>query len=144
MSFDPKNFTNEPYALLDNLKPWGHEIIFTTSQDPYTGKVIYINAGHRISLQVHDKKQETQLLFSGKCNLIIDNQKGELETIEMKPLVGYTLKVGQRHRLAAITECIVFETSTPEIGTTRRLEDDYKRPDQTDEIRKAERKSLAK
>jgi len=142
MTFDPKNFTNEPYALIDNLKPWGHEIIFTNPKSPYTGKVLYVNSGKRISLQIHDKKQETQLLFSGRCNLIIDNQKGELETIEMKLLVGYTIKVGQRHRLAAITDCAIFEASTPEIGTTRRLEDDYKRPDQTDKVRSRERKSL--
>lgn len=140
--FDPKDFTNKPFALKDTTKPWGYEIIFTTPTDPYTGKILYINAGKRISLQIHDKKQETQLLFSGRCNLIIDNQKGELETIEMELLKGYVLKVGQRHRLATITDCIIFETSTPEMGTTRRLEDDYKRPDQTEEIRRNERKGL--
>jgi hypothetical protein len=31
------------------------------------------------------------------------------------------------------------EVSTPEIGTTFRLEDDYQRPDETETLRKKER-----
>lgn len=142
--FDKSKFTNTPFALKDTTKPWGHEIIFTKSDDAYTytGKIIYINAGKRFSLQVHDIKEETQILFSGRANLIIDNQNGELETIEMELLKGYKFRVGQRHRVQAITDAVIFEVSTPEAGTTHRLEDDYSRPDQTEEIRSNERKNL--
>ena len=42
-------------------KPWGYEIIFTSPDLPYTGKVMHLNAGTRQSLQIHDKKQETYL-----------------------------------------------------------------------------------
>jgi hypothetical protein len=41
-----------------------------------------------------------------------------------------------------ITDCDILEVSTPEIGTTFRLEDDFKRPDETEELRKEERKDL--
>lgn len=140
--FDKSKFTNAPFALRDTTKPWGHEIIFTKSDDAYTGKIIYITAGKRFSLQVHDIKEETQILFSGRANLIIDNQNGELETIEMEPLKGYKFRVGQRHRVQAITDAVIFEVSIPETGTTHRLEDDYSRPDQTEEIRSNERKNL--
>lgn len=140
--FDKTKFTNQPFALDDTTKPWGHEIIFTKPDDPYTGKIIYVNAGKRFSLQVHDEKQETQMLVSGEANLIIDNEKGEMTTIKMEPFKGYTLQVGQRHRVQAITDCAVYEVSTPETGTTYRLEDDYKRPDQTEELRSNERKGL--
>jgi len=136
--FDKAKFTNTPFVKRVE-KPWGHEIIFTEGNLPYTGKILHINSGKRLSLQVHDKKQETQFLFSGRCNLIVDNHKGELITIEMEPQRGYTIMVGQRHRLAAITDCDVFETSTPELGTTYRLDDDYKRSDETEEQRKKER-----
>ncbi|OGH30797.1 MAG: hypothetical protein A3J69_01580 [Candidatus Levybacteria bacterium RIFCSPHIGHO2_02_FULL_42_12] len=123
-------------------KPWGHELIFTPKTLPYTGKILHINAGKRLSLQIHDKKQETQFLINGACNLIIDNSRRELETIEMKKGKGYTIIIGQRHRLQAVSDCDVFEVSTPEIGTTFRLEDDYKRTDETDEARSKERKNL--
>ena len=47
---------------------------------------------------------------------------------------------GKDIRLVGITECDVLEVSTPEIGTTYRLEDDYKRPDETEDQRKKERR----
>jgi mannose-6-phosphate isomerase len=140
--FDKTKFTNTPFSMDDTTKPWGHEIIFTKSNDPYTGKIIYLNATKQFSLQVHDKKQETQMLVSGEAMLIIDNEKGELTEIPMIPFKGYTLLVGQRHRVRAVTDCAIYEVSTPEIGTTYRLEDDYKRPDQTEELRANERKDL--
>ncbi len=140
--FDKSKFNNVPYALKDTTKPWGYEIIFTTSSDPYTGKIIYLNAGKQFSLQVHDEKQETQMLVSGEAELIIDNESGELISIKMEPLKGYTIRVGQRHRVKAISDCAIYEVSSIEAGTTFRLEDDYKRPDQTEELRTNERKEL--
>lgn len=140
--FDKSKFTNQPFAFKDTTKPWGWEIIFTKPEDPYTGKIIHLHAGKRFSLQVHDKKQETQMLVNGEANLIIDNEKGEMETIKMEPMKGYTLLVGQRHRVQAVTDCDIYEVSTPETGTTYRLDDDYKRPDQTEELRTNERKNL--
>lgn len=140
--FDKSKFINSPFVLNDTTKPWGHEIIFTKKEDPYTGKILYVNAGKRLSLQVHDQKEETQMLVSGEAMLIIDNDKGELEEINMIPFEGYKLRPGQRHRIRAIKNSEIYEVSTPEIGITYRLEDDYKRPDQTDELRWNERKGL--
>ncbi len=49
---------------------------------------------------------------------------------------GYTIAVGQRHRLHAIEDSDIMEVSTPEIGNTIRSEDDYNRGDETEEVRK--------
>ena len=59
----------------------------------------------------------------------------------MEPGRGYHVAVGQRHRLCAApdADATVFEASLPETGTTYRLEDDYARPNETEELRKAER-----
>lgn len=132
---DKSVFTNQSFFKKVD-KPWGYELIFTSESLPYTGKLMHINAGKRLSLQIHDKKQETQILVNGKCNSIIENVEGEMETIEMIPNQGYTMMIGQRHRLQAVTDCDVFEVSTPEIGNTYRVEDDYARPTETDEMRK--------
>lgn len=134
-TIDKSVFTNQPF-LKKVEKPWGYELIFTSEDLPYTGKLMHINAGKRLSLQIHDKKQETQILINGKCNSIIENVNGEMETISMVPNQGYTMMIGQKHRLQAETDCDVFEVSTPEIGNTFRLEDDYARPTETDEMRK--------
>ncbi len=133
-NFDRSKFTNQPFVKKVE-KPWGYELIFTPPDLPYTGKIMHITAGKRLSLQVHDKKQESYWLANGRCNLIIENTKGELETIEMEKGKGYTMMPGQKHRHAAITDCDVFEASIPEIGTTYRLEDDYNRPDETEDVR---------
>ena len=123
-------------------KPWGYEIIFTPPHLPYTGKIIHVDEGKRLSLQVHDKKVESWILKSGKAKVMWDNDAGELIETELLPDQGFTSMVGQRHRLIGLTDCDIFEVSTPEIGTTFRLEDDYKRPDETEEMRSNERKSL--
>jgi|SRR5436190_23009258 len=139
--FDRVTFTNSPFFKKVE-KPWGYELIFTPDNLPYAGKIIHINAGKRLSLQMHDKKQESYFLASGTCILIVDNTAGELIEIELESQKGYTIMVGQRHRLHAITDCDIYEVSTPEIGTTYRLEDDYKRPDETEEMRKEERSQI--
>lgn len=138
--FDKTSFTNTPFVKKVE-KPWGYEIIFTPPHLPYAGKILHINSGKRISLQVHDVKQETQFLLNGDCDLIIDNQQGELVTIHMEKEKGYTIEIGQRHRLHARTDCDVIEASLPEQGTTFRLEDDYSRPDETEEMRASEREN---
>lgn len=136
--FDKSKFTNKPYVKKVE-KPWGYEIHWVPEDMPYMAKILHIDAGRRLSLQVHDKKQETYWLASGECNLIIENTKGELETIKMKKGVSYTTVPGQKHRHSAVTDCDVFEASMPEGGITLRLADDYSRPDETPEQRKKER-----
>jgi len=137
-NIDKSKFSNSPYVKKVE-KPWGYELHWVPEGLPYMGKVLHINAGKRLSLQVHDEKQESYWLVSGECNLVLENSKGELETVKMEKGKGYTTMVGQKHRHEAITDCDVVEVSTPEQGTTLRLEDDYARPDETPDQRKKER-----
>jgi mannose-6-phosphate isomerase len=132
---DRKKFDNTPF-IKKIPKPWGYELLFTLEHLPYSGKVLHIEAGKRLSLQVHDEKQESYIILSGKCNLILENKDGELEIIEMETGMGYTTKVGQRHRHHAVTDVDVFEVAMPETGNTYRLEDDYSRPDETEDLRR--------
>lgn len=136
--FDKSIFSNSSYVKKVE-KPWGYEIHWVPEGLPYMGKVLHIHAGKRLSLQAHDKKQETYWLLSGDCDLVIDNELGELTTIRLEKGKGYTTVPGQRHRHQAITDCDVMEVSMPEGGVTWRLEDDYSRPDETDDQRKKER-----
>lgn len=136
--FDKSTFLNDSYIRRID-KPWGYELHFTPSDKPYMGKLIHINAGARLSLQVHDKKEESWFLINGRGKVIWENTDGELIETELELNKGYSCALGQRHRLAGITDCDIIEVSTPEIGTTFRLEDDYKRPDETPEQRKKER-----
>ncbi|MGH7240705.1 MAG: cupin [Candidatus Saccharimonadales bacterium] len=140
-AFDPSNFTNEPYVKRVE-KPWGYELHFAQEDLPYMSKLMHINAGCRQSLQIHDFKQETYVLISGKAGVEWENSEGEMIFTEFEQLKGYKTLVGQKHRLTAITDCDIIEASTPEAGTTWRLEDDYARPNETPEQRKKERGEL--
>ena len=136
--FDKNTFKNDSFVKKID-KPWGYELHWTPETLPYMGKVIHVKAGARLSLQVHDKKQESWYLINGRGKVIWENNLGELIETELEKGKGYGCSLGQRHRLAGITDCDIVEVSTPEIGTTFRLEDDYKRPDETEEQRKKER-----
>ena len=136
--FDPTDFSTDSYVKRVE-KPWGYELHWVPESAPYMGKVLHINAGARLSLQLHDEKQESWFLMNGQAAVIWENNQGELIETELQPGVGYSTRIGQRHRLKGITDCDVLEVSTPELGTTWRLEDDYSRPDETPEQRKKER-----
>lgn len=136
--YDTSGFSIDSYVRRVD-KPWGYELHWVPADAPYMGKIIHINAGARLSLQLHDEKQESWLLTSGKAAVIWENDKGELVETELQPGIGYSTKIGQRHRLKGITDCDVVEVSTPELGTTWRLDDDYARPNETPEQRKKER-----
>jgi mannose-6-phosphate isomerase-like protein (cupin superfamily) len=136
--FDPAAFSTESYARRVE-KPWGYELHLVPPDAPYMLKIIHINKGARLSLQVHDEKSESWTVVQGEASVIWENDQGELITTELKPEFGYTTKLGQKHRLMGITDCDVVEASTPELGTTWRLEDDYARPHETPGQRAKER-----
>src|SRR5947208_9610093 len=99
-TFDPSGFSLAPGAQRIT-KPWGYEILLSPPDAPYTSKLIQVSAGKRLSLQVHDRKVETQTLVAGRCVLVLEGPDGALHDIDMQPSVGYHVAVGQRHRLCA-------------------------------------------
>lgn len=132
--FDASKFKVDPQA--EKLeKPWGWEIHWA-KEPGYVGKFLHIDKGKRLSLQYHDQKIETQVLLSGEVTYWLDNDQGELKPIDMEVGKGYTVVPFQRHRLEAIEDSEIVEVSTPESGTTFRVEDDYHRTDETEELRK--------
>lgn len=137
-TFDPADFSIDPYVKRVE-KPWGYELHWVPESAPYLGKVLHINAGARLSLQVHDEKRESWFIIQGRGKVQWENNKGELIETELQPGLGYSTSIGQKHRLIGITECDIVEVSTPEKGTTWRLEDDYSRPHETPQQRAAER-----
>jgi mannose-6-phosphate isomerase-like protein (cupin superfamily) len=139
-TFDPSGFSLTAQSRRVD-KPWGYELLLSPADAPYTAKLIHVRAGQRLSLQIHDVKVETQTLVDGRGILVLEGPDGQLHDVPMEKGVGYHIAVGQRHRLCAAPDedAVVFEASTPEVGTTYRLADDYARPDETEALRTAER-----
>ena len=108
-------------------KPWGKEewIVLT---DKYCLKKIYVNKGHRLSLQYHEKKEETMILEEGDCDLILSTRDPRpRRCIPMVKGEIYTIKPPTVHRLEAKEDSVILEVSTPEVDDVVRLEDDYER-----------------
>jgi len=118
------------------IKPWGEEIIYTPEDLKYTLKQIKINDGARLSLQSHTEKVETFVLIEGEADLVLGPDLDHLETFHMEIKKGYNVSVGLVHRMIGVKNAVILEGSTPETGTTFRYQDDYKRPDETEEVRK--------
>jgi quercetin dioxygenase-like cupin family protein len=108
-------------------KPWGYELHWATT-DRYVGKIIHVNAGHALSLQYHNQKEETILLWAGR--LLFEIQEGEtLTRREMRPGERVHVKPKTVHRMTALEDSDIFEVSTPELHDVVRLEDRYGRED---------------
>jgi mannose-6-phosphate isomerase-like protein (cupin superfamily) len=106
-------------------KPWGYELHWAKT-DRYVGKVIHVNAGHALSLQYHNIKDETILLWSGRLRFEI--REGDApRTWDMKPGDRVHVTAKTVHRMTAVEDCDIIEVSTPELDDVVRLEDRYGR-----------------
>ena len=106
-------------------KPWGYELLWAIT-DRYVGKIIHVNADHALSLQYHERKDETILVWSGRVVLEV-KEDGQLVQREMVSGESIHLAPGTVHRITAIEESDLVEVSTPELDDVVRLEDNYGR-----------------
>ena len=109
-------------------KPWGYELHWAKT-DRYVGKLIHVNAGHALSLQYHNQKDETIFLWSGRMMFEIapDGKEDPVTKREMRPGEAVHILPKTVHRMTAITDCDIFEVSTPELDDVVRLQDRYGR-----------------
>jgi mannose-6-phosphate isomerase len=108
-------------------KPWGHETIWAQSER-YVGKILHINAGHELSVQYHNRKDETVYLLSGEIVYRVQREGDDiLDDTQLKVGESFRITPGTIHQMVAVTDCDVLEVSTPEIDDVVRLSDKYGR-----------------
>lgn len=107
-------------------KPWGFELLWAHTPK-YAGKLIFVRKGHRLSLQYHEKKDESLYLREGKALVEIEGSDGRMESTILEAGQCRRIPPGTKHRIQAIEDTTFFEVSTPELEDVRRLEDDYGR-----------------
>lgn len=107
-------------------KPWGHELIWAET-DRYVGKVISIGAGRRLSLQYHQRKDESVYVVSGILRLHLEDDSGAMQVSDLGPGEHRHVATGRRHRFEALEDCELIEVSTTELDDVIRVEDDYGR-----------------
>ena len=103
-------------------KPWGYEIIWARNTK-YAGKILYINPGHRLSLQYHQVKDESVYVLEGHLGLEVNYEK-----LILGPGESYRIKPKVIHRFSAGNHPVkLVEVSTAELSDVVRVEDDYGR-----------------
>jgi mannose-6-phosphate isomerase-like protein (cupin superfamily) len=111
-------------------KPWGREEIFAENER-YAGKLLYISAGQCLSLQYHERKDETLYVLEGEVILLIGDGEDQERMTEMRlrPGQSYRIRPFVRHRMRAPENapCVLVEVSSPELDDVVRLEDAYGR-----------------
>lgn len=107
-------------------KPWGHELIWAHTDD-YVGKVLFIRAGESLSLQYHELKEETMFLESGEVRLEAGPDAENLRVIPFAAGSSFHIPPRLLHRLTAVSDCRIFEVSTPQLTDVVRVQDRYGR-----------------
>lgn len=107
-------------------KPWGHETVWSEC-DAFVGKTLFVRAGEALSLQYHEKKEETLHLQSGRVRFEIGTSLESMEDLDLAPGQSVHLVPGTLHRIEAMEDSVLLEVSTPHLDDVVRLEDRYGR-----------------
>jgi mannose-6-phosphate isomerase len=108
-------------------KPWGHELIWALT-DVYCGKLLFVRAGHALSLQFHREKDESWLIQAGRAKLELGRAGDGLLTEEVVGAgAAFHYVPGTVHRITALEDTTILEVSTPHLDDVVRLEDAYGR-----------------
>lgn len=107
-------------------KPWGHELIWAHTEQ-YVGKILHVKAGHVLSVQYHERKDETIHLLRGRVRLLIGPAADRLEEVPFAQ--GESIRITPRtvHRVEAISDADILEASTSQLDDVIRIEDRYGR-----------------
>lgn len=132
-------------------KPWGYEkwIADGAPNFKYALKEIFFKSGFKSSIQFHEFKEETSYVQEGtgllyystkKINLgryknndytdeDIQNIINNFHHEELKPGMVYHIKPGTIHRVEAVTDLTLIESSTIELDDVIRINDEWGRDD---------------
>jgi len=123
----PSPFAFEPRRV---EKPWGYELIWAEAER-YVGKLLLVRAGQALSLQYHERKDESWLVQSGRATLELGTIGDPSASHEVEIGAGdaFRFRPGTIHRISAIEDTTILEVSTPDLTDVVRLEDRYGRPD---------------
>lgn len=107
-------------------KPWGHEIWWALT-DRYAGKILHVDHGHRLSLQYHERKDESSYVLTGRLLLVQGTSEDDLSERIVSVGDVWQNVPGTIHTIEALEDSDVLEVSTPDLDDVVRLSDNYGR-----------------
>src|SRR5207249_3555188 len=73
----------QPHRRIE--KPWGHEEIWALVDGKFCGKTLHVKAGHSLSLQYHEKKDEMLAVHAGEARMEVGEDEAALDVVDMGP-----------------------------------------------------------
>ena len=107
-------------------KPWGYEIWYAWT-DRYVGKILHVKPGGRLSLQYHEKKDETSYVLRGRARLTKGPSVDRLTQTEIGEGYAWRNHPGEIHTIEGLEDTDILEVSTPELDDVVRIKDLYGR-----------------
>ena len=104
-------------------REWGEELLIMHAPGKYTGKLLKIKAGKKGGLQYHRLKDEADYLLSGQMIVRYVTLEGKLASRVINPGESVRFPPGAVHQTEAISDCLVFEASTPHFNDRVRVEE---------------------
>lgn len=129
MRDSPNVNTLDPWAFEPQRveKPWGWELIWALNEH-YCGKLLFVRAGHSLSLQFHREKDEAWYIQEGRAELELAPPGQAVTASEViAPGAAFHFTPGTVHRVTALEDTLILEVSTPHVDDVVRLEDRYGR-----------------
>lgn len=111
-------------------KPWGHELIWAETE-LYVGKILHVKAGHALSVQKHEVKDEMLHLLSGQIELWAGPSPEAMVDVHLSLGESFRVVPHTVHRIVAVTDADVLEASTPHLDDVVRFQDRYGRAPET-------------
>jgi mannose-6-phosphate isomerase-like protein (cupin superfamily) len=111
-------------------KPWGYELLWAET-DLYVGKILHVNAGQALSVQLHEHKDETLHLLSGELILRAGPSPERMERVAFATGDSFRVRPGTVHMMEALTDVDVLEASTAHLDDVVRFSDRYGRAPST-------------
>jgi mannose-6-phosphate isomerase len=92
-----------------------------------------VRAGHSLSLQYHERKDESWYVQSGRARLELGATGAAVLNEEViGPGAAFRYRPGTVHRVSALEDTTILEVSTPHLDDVVRLEDAYGREGTTE------------
>ncbi len=111
-------------------KPWGSETIWAHTKD-YVGKILKVHCGEALSIQYHNRKDETMYVLSGKGYIRFYELQDARPVIIKEMIVSngdvVHIPPTQIHSVEAITDMEILEASTNHLDDLVRIRDRYNR-----------------
>jgi len=127
LDLSSKNVTiNDGMLFTKVVKPWGYEELIECN-DKYVVKKLFMKQGNACSIQYHELKTETIVVFYGKLKIYTGES---LESMTVKEYIcgdSITIKPYTVHRMEAVEDSLYIESSTNELWDVIRLKDNYNR-----------------